>query len=511
VSGSGKVAAASQVDLKFKASGTLTYLGVHNGQKVTAGTLLAKLDTTDAERTVKTAQLNLENAQLALAQAQNSTNIDESSLKSQALANMTSAVTLTKNIITSLDDIFFTDISDYKVDAKTLLEYYSHIVTFYAQTDVDYATVLNSDFKTIKQQQNINSAVLSKLNQNSSLDDIQAVLDQIVMTTTLVKDATHLGYQLLVRYESILSDNNLTPALSPRNISADKTTVATYVSNIDSLLATLLTNQKTIKNFKDNQNNSPYSLRSAQILVEQQQTALVQAKDKLKDYYLYAPFSGELSQIEVSVGDDISAGTTIGVLVTDEKIAEITLNEIDLAKVQLGDTAILTFDALPDSTISGKVIEIDPVGVESQGVVSYTVKLSLDTTDNRLKPGMTVDAEIIVDSKQDVLLVPNSALKSQNDSYYVELVAPQEITNLANLKSPVALKQVPTRQSVKIGLADDTNTEIVSGLKEGDYVVIRTIAPNSTTNITTRTGLFNNNMSNMMRNSLPTMGGGFPR
>jgi len=137
-----------------------------------------------------------------------------------------------------------------------------------------------------------------------------------------------------------LSDNNLTPALSPRNISADKTTVATYVSNIDSLLATLLTNQKTIKNFKDNQNNSPYSLRSAQILVEQQQTALVQAKDKLKDYYLYAPFSGELSQIEVSVGDDISAGTTIGVLVTDEKIAEITLNEIDLAKVQLGDTAI---------------------------------------------------------------------------------------------------------------------------------------------------------------------------
>jgi len=132
----------------------------------------------------------------------------------------------------------------------------------------------------------------------------------------------------------------LTPALSPRNISADKTTVATYVSNIDSLLATLLTNQKTIKNFKDNQNNSPYSLRSAQILVEQQQTALVQAKDKLKDYYLYAPFSGELSQIEVSVGDDISAGTTIGVLVTDEKIAEITLNEIDLAKVQLGDTAI---------------------------------------------------------------------------------------------------------------------------------------------------------------------------
>jgi len=139
-------------------------------------------------------------------------------------------------------------------------------------------------------------------------------------------------------------------------------------------------------------------------------------------------------------------------------------------------------------------------------VVSYTVKLSLDTTDNRLKPGMTVDAEIIVDSKQDVLLVPNSALKSQNDSYYVELVAPQEITNLANLKNPVALKQVPTRQSVKIGLADDTNTEIVSGLKEGDYVVIRTIAPNSTTNITTRTGLFNNNMSNMMRNSLPTMG-----
>ncbi|MDQ5882978.1 MAG: Efflux transporter periplasmic adaptor subunit [Patescibacteria group bacterium] len=511
VSGSGKVTAVNQVDLKFKASGTLTYLGVHNGQKVTAGTLLAKLDTTDAERAVKTAQLNLENAQLALTQAQNSTQIDENSLKSQALANMTSAVTLTKNIISSFNDIFFTDISDYKVDAKNLLEYYSHIVTFYARADADYATVINSDFNLLKQQQNENAAALSKLNQNSSLNDIQTVLDQIITTTTLVKDTTHLGYQLLVRYESILSDYNLTPVISPRNISTDKTTVAAYVSNIDSLLTTLLANQKTIKNFKDNQNNSPYSLRSAQIAVEQQQNALVQAKDKLKDYYLYAPFDGELSQIKVSVGDDISSGTTIGVLVTDEKIAEITLNEIDLAKVQIGDTATLTFDALPDLTVSGKVIEIDPVGVESQGVVSYTVKLSLDTTDNRLKPGMTVDAEIMVASKQDVLLVPNSALKSQNGSSYVELVASQEVANLSNLKSPITLTKAPSRQPVQIGLADDNNTEIVSGLKEGDYVVIRTVTPNSITNITTRTGLFNNNMSNMMRNSMPTMGGGFPR
>ncbi len=121
------------------------------------------------------------------------------------------------------------------------------------------------------------------------------------------------------------------------------------------------------------------------------------------------------------------------------------------------------------------------MGAVSQGVVTYNVKIAFDTQDDRVKPGMSVSASIITEAKPNVLLVPNSAIKSQGGISYVEIVEGDDRnTALADNANGVILKNAPRRQNIEIGAANDEFTEIISGLNEGDVVVTRTIQPNST-------------------------------
>ena len=97
------------------------------------------------------------------------------------------------------------------------------------------------------------------------------------------------------------------------------------------------------------------------------------------------------------------------------------MNEVDVAKIKVGQKTTLTFDAIDGLSIAGEVIDIDAVGTVTQGVVNYNVKIGFDTQDERIKPGMSVSATIIIEVKQDVLLIPNSAIKSAGEAYYVEM------------------------------------------------------------------------------------------
>ncbi|MCX6328194.1 MAG: HlyD family efflux transporter periplasmic adaptor subunit [Bacteroidia bacterium] len=406
----------------------------------------------------------------------------------------------TKNIINSFQDIFFTDISDQNVSSKYLIEHYSHTVKYYAQDDVDYNTVISNNFDTIKKENNINLSLFSHLSQDSNLEDIENALNQITETTKIVNDSVHLGYQLLNRYEAILNDNNLTSNINVRNVTTDENTVATYVTLVDSNTTSLFSIQKSINNFSDNSSSAtPFSIQSLQLALEQKENVLKDAKEKLKDYYVYAPFDGEISQLSVSNGDTVSSATSLAVLITDQKIAEISLNEIDMAKVQVGEQVTLTFDALPDLTLAGKVTEADPIGIESQGVVSYTIKISLDKNDERLKPGMTVNADIITETKQGTLLLANAAVKTQGNINYVEIVNKQDASATSTMKNGITLNTAPAKQTIKIGISNDEFTEILSGLNEGDYVVLRIVTSNNTTtngtttNTTSRGSLFGGN------------------
>jgi len=134
------------------------------------------------------------------------------------------------------------------------------------------------------------------------------------------------------------------------------------------------------------------------------------------------------------------------------------------------------------------VAEIDTLGTVTQGVVSYNVKINFDTQDARVKPGMSVNAAIITEAKQNVLYVPNSAIKTSGTTYYV-LTLDSSQTQPATGGQGVTSSAAPQQVTVEIGSANDTSTEITSGLNEGDQVITRTIAA-SATQASTSSGLF---------------------
>jgi macrolide-specific efflux system membrane fusion protein len=187
-----------------------------------------------------------------------------------------------------------------------------------------------------------------------------------------------------------------------------------------------------------------------------------------------APIDGTVSAINVKNGDDLGKKSTassggynapiiIGDLATLK--AEVQVNEVDIPNVAIGHKVMMTYGAIDGLTVSGKVEKMDALGTITQGVVNYNVTVGFDTLDSRIKPGMSVSAKIITGIKQNVIAVPNSALKTQGNTTYVEV-----LNNGA---------QTPEKRTIEIGVANNTETEIVSGINVGDNVVIQTIDPNA--------------------------------
>ena len=179
----------------------------------------------------------------------------------------------------------------------------------------------------------------------------------------------------------------------------------------------------------------------------------------------------------------------------------------------MGDKAILTFDAVDGLSIAGQVTEIDTIGTVSQGVVSYNVKITFATQDSRIKPGMSVSANVITETKQNVLTVPNSAVKTKSGNYYVLVLGQKEDLTSSSANQGFVSAVAPLQKTVQIGVADDTNTEIISGLSEGDQVVVRTISGTTAAaaaSSTSGAGRTTSGATSGANRSLFSTGGGIP-
>ncbi|MGB9609049.1 MAG: efflux RND transporter periplasmic adaptor subunit, partial [Minisyncoccia bacterium] len=265
-----------------------------------------------------------------------------------------------------------------------------------------------------------------------------------------------------------------------------------YNNTIDNYLKNLLTIINNINSYKDSISNYPIDIKNQELVVRQKENALADAKDKLSDYYVRSPFSGIVTNINVKVGDTIPPGV-VATVITKDKIAEVSLNEIDAAQVKVGQKAVLTFDALPDLTLEGKIYEISSIGTESQGVVSYNVKINFEDNFGEVKTGMSVTAKIITNSKENVLLVPNSAIKTIGNNKYVD--QPVEKISLDKVKASIRggiVLSSTTRKMIKTGLANDEFSEVIEGLSQGDIIILRVINSNQSSRSTNQ----NSNPSN---------------
>ncbi len=173
---------------------------------------------------------------------------------------------------------------------------------------------------------------------------------------------------------------------------------------------------------------------------------------------LKAPFAGTVTNVQVKSGDQISPGE-IAFRLDDlsRMLVDVRVSEVDINRIQVGQTANLTFDAILDKTYAGSVTEVSQVGVTTQGVVEFVVTIELTNADQDVKPGMTAAVNIVVDQLENVLLVPNRAVRVLDGQRVVYILQNGEL------------------QSVKItlGATSDNMSEVTDGtLRAGDLIVL---------------------------------------
>ncbi len=262
-------------------------------------------------------------------------------------------------------------------------------------------------------------------------------------------------------------------------------------NEIESARILLEEKKETLKNLLAGADS--LDLRSKKNSVQQKADILADAEEELANCSVRAPFDGIIADMSVKNGDSVSSGNILLTFISGQKIAEISLNEIDVARVKMGQKAIINFDAVENLNITGEVAEVDTMGNNSQGVVNYGIKIVFDLEDERVKPGMSLTVSIITDVKQDILMIPNSAVKTSGNNSYLEIPREEIATELLlSLNNGIVLKNSPQQQQIKIGISNDTYTEIINGVEEGEYIIVRTITSsiNQTTKQTQGQSLF---------------------
>ena len=187
--------------------------------------------------------------------------------------------------------------------------------------------------------------------------------------------------------------------------------------------------------------------------------AVVEAQKQLDEATLTAPFDGVVADVYVDEGDTVSTTTTVVYLIdltTMELSAE--LDEIDIPDIEPGQRAVIEVDALPALTLEGEVGAIRPVPTLESGVVLYEVEIEFAVPQNSgIRVGMSAEADIVIDERSDVLLLPDRAIRQDSQGDFVVLVMTGE--------------QLVER-SVVVGISDGFYTEITSGLEEGEMVLV---------------------------------------
>lgn len=296
--------------------------------------------------------------------------------------------------------------------------------------------------------------------------------------------------QLLFEVESTATEQERRAAEA--NYLAAVSALNTAKANADSLQATMFNQWQTFKETAEsdryeNSDGSPKyteraesefhiaekswtaaekSYKNAETAIASAQSNVASTKlllDATKDSQVKATADGVVENTSITEGSGVTINQVLApvrpvmTLVGDAPVeVAIDLGESDIAKVKPGEEAVLDVSAVDDKEYKGKVVRVDSVGTDEAGVIRYAVYIEVSNPDENLKPGMSVDAEIITKQLKDVLVVPNAAVKPYKGGRAVRV--PGENGEVEFIR-------------VKIGIRGKTNTQILEGISEGQEVI----------------------------------------
>ena len=401
---SGSVRARQSAVLSWQASGKVGQVTAALGERVEADEVLADLDPTSLSQSLIQAQTDLINAQQALQDLKDNAGTNAA----EAQSNLVAAQQELDDAVTARASLNYKRASNDTIDA-------AHANVVLAQNEVDDAQSFYDQVKDRPESDQLRAQALSAL-----------------ATAKQKRDRNQANYNYLIS-------------------GPDATEIAAADARVQLAETSLADAQRKYDRIKDGP--SADDLKIAENRVTIAQAAVNQSR-------IVAPFGGTVTTLEAMPGDVVSPNQEALRLDDLSSVyVDLQVTEVDVNKIQVGQSAEVTLDAVTDGRYTAEVVEVGQVGTTSSGVVYFNVTLQLKESDPRVRPGMTASASIAVSSQEGVLLVPNRAIRSVDGNHVVYVRAPGA--------QGAGLRPV----TVQVGDSDESKTIITDGLEEGDLVV----------------------------------------
>src|SRR6202789_882496 len=308
--------------------------------------------------------------------------------------------------------------------------------------------------------------VLAQLDQQEILDQVAAQKAQLAAAQSNARAAA-----ASIQYDKVNAEAPDLPMYKntyERNLEMSKQGVVSKQSLDDAqqkYLSAANTRDKAVSQISVDTSK----LRQAEAQVAQNQASLKQLEEQLGYTTITSPMDGTILSRDVEIGAAVSSilvlGSTATLVMTIGDTRQVyvqgKVDESDIGKVYLGQAARITVESFKDKTFQGKVTKIAPLGVEKDNVTTFEVRVSIDNPGGELKAEMTANAEVILDEHKNVLQIPEGAIIYDKDKKAsVEVPDPKG-------------KDGKDKVAVNIGISNGAKTEVLSGLKEGQEVVLQ--------------------------------------
>ena len=446
---SGTIEAANSYEVKSLVRGEVLTAGFEEGDMVEKGAVLYTIDSSDAANSVERAQISLDQAQRSYEDAVNGQYIDAD------IGGTVVSISVAPGDVVEAGQ----EVAAIRDDSSLLLT-----VDFPAADAAGFTVGQTAQVTLDGTYETLTGAIRS-----ISGEDTQSGGSLLVRSVTIaVPNAGSLtsaqAATASVDGVSALGSARLAYQKSQTLAAASAGTVAALCvqpgsavgagANVIQLASDSLTRQ--VETASDN-------LLSAELSVDD-------AKNTMDNYTITAPISGTIIQKNVqageTVGGDSTTAATAMCIIHDLSYLEMTLNvdELQILSMQVGQNVQIKADAIPDQTFNGVVTNVSSAGTTTSGTTTYPVTIRIDDY-GQLLPGMNATAEIVVDSVQDALSIPNAAV-IRGSYVLVTADSPSAANAVTDMTAPEGYVYV----RVRTGISDDDYIQVLEGLEEGDTV-----------------------------------------
>jgi len=459
----GNTTPTQSVSLGFQNTGVIAHSYHQLGEKVSAGTVIAQLNTANLSAALQQAQANVAVQQAQLDGLKAGTRPQDIAASQAALQGAQQTLA---NLYAGISDSVTSGYAKANDATRTQLN------TIFSNAETEQAQLT---FATGNSQAALDAITLrissaTELNLwKQELNGISPSSSADTLVASLSSALAHLAItQKLLNTVSATLDSNIN--LSVTSLATDKANVTTGLTEVNATITALNTISQNIASQKatiaqaqaqlalKQAGSTPESVAAQQAQVAQAQAAVANALANLQNAQVVAPISGTITQQDAKIGQLATPGTPlISIIGNGGFEVDAGASETDVGKIAVGDKVTMTLDAFPNETFTGSVFYIAPAQTNTQGVITYQIKIAFDKADPRLKSGLTANLTIQTRHKDAVLTLPQYAILQNDGGIFVKILLPDNTV---------------TTTPVTLGIQDQTgNVEVLSGVTEGQQVI----------------------------------------